>query len=150
MENMKALIVGIITGIAAYLNPISGDIVSMLAVFTLNFVFGLLAALFACNETFSFRKAWKCVTEATIFFVLICSVYFLGEQKGNSDGALQCISFISYSVFYFFGVNILRNIKLLLPGSRTIGFIYDILSIEFAKKIPGLNNYLGKQKQQTE
>lgn len=146
MENIKSLFIGIIMGIAAYLNPIAGDIVSMLAVFTLNFIFGLLAALFACNESFSFRKAWKCVTEATIFFVLVCSVYFIGEQKGNSDGALQCISFVSYSVFYFYGVNMLRNMKLLLPGSRTIAFIYDVVSIEFAKKIPGLSNYLGKQK----
>lgn len=146
MGNIKSLSIGIITGIAAYLNPIAGDIVSMLAVFTLNFIFGLLAALFACNESFSFRKAWKCVTEATIFFVLVCSVYFIGEQKGNSDGALQCISFVSYSVFYFYGVNMLRNMKLLLPGSRTISFIYDVVSIEFAKKIPGLSNYLGKQK----
>lgn len=146
MENIKALIIGIITGIAAYLNPIAGDIVSMLAVFTLNFIFGLLAAIVACNESFSFRKAWKCVTEATIFFVLVCAVYFIGQQKDNIEGAMQCISFVSYSVFYFYGVNMLRNMKLLLPGSRTIAFIYEVASIEFAKKIPGLSYYINKQK----
>lgn len=146
MQNIKNLTIGIITGIAAYLNPIAGDIVSMLAVFGLNFAFGLLAGLFACNETFSFRKAWKCVTEATVFFVLVCAVYFIGKQKNNLDGAMQCISFVSYSVFYFYGVNMLRNMKLLLPESRTIAFIYDVVSIEFAKKIPGLSNYIGKQK----
>lgn len=149
MENIKSLFIGIITGIVAYLNPIAGDIVAMLAVFALNFIFGLLAALFACNENFSFRKAWKCVTEATIFFVLVCSIYFIGEQKDNKEGALQCISFVSYSVFYFYGVNMLRNMKLLLPDSRTIAFIYDVVSIEFAKKIPGLSHYLGKQKMQS-
>lgn len=146
MENLKALVIGVITGIAAYLNPIAGDIVSMLAVFALNFIFGLLAAIVACNESFSFRKAWKCVTEATVFFVLVCSVYFIGKQKNNIDGAMQCISFVSYSVFYFYGVNMLRNMKLLLPGSRTIAFIYDVVSIEFAKKFPGLSHYIEKTK----
>lgn len=44
MEDLKTLIVGVLAGIAAYLNPISGDLVSMLAVFMLNFIFGLFAA----------------------------------------------------------------------------------------------------------
>lgn len=145
MEDLKTLIVGVLAGIAAYLNPISGDLVSMLAVFMLNFIFGLFAALFANNESFKFKKAWKCVKEAAVFFVLVMAIFFIGERKGNMDGAIQCVSFVSYSVFYFYGVNMLRNAKLLFPKSRAIAFLYDVVSIEFAKKIPGLSNYLGKE-----
>ena len=145
MENFKALVVSVIAGLMAYLNPISGDLVSMLTVFMLNFFFGLLAAIFVNDKKFKFKKAWKCVKEATIFFVLVVAIFFIGEKKGNMDGAIQCVSFVTYSVFYFYGVNMLRNIKLLFPQSRTIAFLYDVLSIEFAKKIPGLSNYLGKE-----
>lgn len=145
MENFKALIVCVFTGIMAYLNPISGDLISMLVVFLLNFCFGLLAAIIVNDERFKFKKAFRCVSEATIFFLLVCAIFFIGKQKGNIDGAIQCVSFVTYSVFYFYGVNILRNLKLLFPQSRTIVFLYDILSIEFAKKIPGLSNYLGKE-----
>lgn len=145
MENFKALFIGVLTGLAAYLNPISGDMVSMLAIFFLNFVFGLLAALFVVDEKFKFKKAWSCVKEATVFFALVCAIFFIGERKGNTEGAIQCVSFVSYSVFYFYGVNMLRNIKLLFPGNRTIAFLYDVASVEFAKKIPGLSSYLGKR-----
>lgn len=148
MEYFKNLVVGLVTGIVAYLNPISGEIQSLIGVFVLNFVFGLLTALLINHEDFSFRKAWKCVVEATIFFLLICCIYFIGEKKGNPEGALQCVSFVTYTVLYFYGVNILRNIRNLLPvgsnGYKVFSFLYDVVSVEFVKKIPYLAAYLQK------
>lgn len=146
MEYFKSLIIGLITGVAAYLNPISGEIKSLLAVFALNFLCGLFAALLVNHESFSFKKAFRCVGEAAIFFMLVCCIYFIGEHKGNPNGALQCVSFITYSVFYFYGVNILRNIKEILPnasiGFKVVAFLHYVLSVEFIKNIPYLTNYL--------
>lgn len=145
MDYLKSLFVGLVTGIAAYLSPISGDIKSLIALFAINFLFGLLAGLLVNNETFSFKKAFRCVLEAMAFFVLISAIYYIGEQKGNPDGALQCVSFVTYSVFYFYGVNVLRNWKLLCrKGSATykcVSFIYYIVSVEFIKSVPFLENY---------
>lgn len=138
-------------GIAAYLNPVIGDIKSLVAVFALNFVFGLLAALLVNHESFSFKKAFRCVIEACVFFLLTCSIYWVGDHKGNPEGALQCVSFITYSVFYFYGVNILRNIKHILPegsvGYKVVSFLYYVLSVEFIKNIPYLTNYLNNNKE---
>lgn len=146
MDYIKNLFVGLIMGIAAYLNPISGEIKSLVAVFAVNFLFGLLAALLINKESFSFKKAFRCIVEASVFFVLVCSIYWIGEHKGNPAGALQCVSFITYSVFYFYGVNVLRNIRLLLPdnsvGYKVFAFLYYFVSVEFIKNIPCLNSYL--------
>lgn len=145
MYYLKNLIVGLVTGVAAYLNPISGDIKSLIALFTINFLFGLLAGLLVNNEAFSFKKAFRCILEAMAFFVLISAIYYIGEQKGNPDGALQCVSFVTYSVFYFYSVNVLRNWKQLCrPGSATykcVSFIYYVVSVEFIKNVPYLCNY---------
>ncbi len=139
MDYFKNLLIGLVTGIAAYLNPISGEIKSLIAVFALNFICGLLTALLINHESFSFKKAWRCIVEATIFFVLVSCIYFIGEHKGNPEGALQCVSFITYSVFYFYGVNILRNIKEILPNSsngyKVVAFLHYVLSVEFIKNI---------------
>lgn len=103
---------------------------------------------FAPYADFSFKKAWRCIVEATIFFALVSCIYFIGEHKGNPEGALQCVSFITYSVFYFYGVNILRNIKEILPNSsngyKVVAFLHYVLSVEFIKNIPYLTNYLQK------
>ena len=148
MDYFKNLLIGLITGIAAYLNPISGEIKSLIAVFALNFICGLLTSLLINHESFSFKKVWRCIVEATIFFALVSCIYFIGEHKGNPEGALQCVSFITYSVFYFYGVNILRNIKEILPNSsngyKVVAFLHYVLSVEFIKNIPYLTNYLQK------
>ncbi|MEG2150280.1 MAG: phage holin family protein [Bacteroidaceae bacterium] len=149
MEYLKNLFVGLQLGIVAYLNPISGEIKSLLGVFVINFLCGLIAALLVNKESFNFKKAFRCVIEAMVFFLLVVCIYWIGEHKGNPSGALQCVSFITYSVFYFYGVNILRNIKLVLPnnsvGYRVVSFFYYVLSVEFIKNIPYLTAYLNKQ-----
>lgn len=81
MEYFKNLVVGLLTGISAYLNPISGEVHSLIAVFFLNFFFGLLSALLVSHESFNFRKAWRCIVEATVFFTLICCIYYVGDTR---------------------------------------------------------------------
>ena len=78
MDQIRNLLVGLITGLAAYLNPISGEMYSLFGVFFLNFMFGLLAALISNGESFDFKKAFRCIGEASIFFLLVCSVYVIG------------------------------------------------------------------------
>lgn len=150
-STVKTLLVGLLTGLAAYLHPLTGDMYSLMGVFVLNFLFGLLAGLLASGETFQFRKAWKCVSEATIFFVMVCAIYFIGEHKGNPDGALQCVSFVTYSIIYFYAVNILRNLRQLLPegsvGCKVVAWLHWVVSVEFVKRIPYLKEYLNIGKQ---
>ena len=145
IDYMKKLFVGLLTGLAAYLNPISGDIKSLVALFFFNFLFGLVAGLLANNESFSLKKAFRCIIEAMVFFLLVAAIYFIGDHKGNPDGALQCVSFITYSIFYFYGVNILRNLKLMATSGtafyKVVSFLYYVVSVEFIKHIPFLTNY---------
>ena len=145
IDYMKNLFVGLLTGLAAYLNPISGDIKSLVALFFFNFLFGLPAGLLANNESFSLKKAFRCIIEAMVFFLLVAAIYIVGDHKGNPDGALQCVSFITYSIFYFYGVNILRNLKLMATSGtafyKVVSFLYYVVSVEFIKPIPFLTNY---------
>lgn len=145
IDYMKNLFVGLLTGLAAYLNPISGDIKSLVVLFFFNFLFGLAAGLLANNESFSLKKAFRCIIEAMVFFLLVAAIYFIGDHKGNPDGALQCVSFITYSIFYFYGVNILRNLKLMATSGtafyKVVSFLYYVVSVEFIKHIPFLTNY---------
>lgn len=148
MYYLKNLFVGLVTSAAAYLHPVSGDIKSLIALFAVNFLFGLLAGLLANNEIFSLKKAFRCILEAMSFFMLVCAIYYIGEQKGNPDGSLQCVSFVTYSVFYFYGVNVLRNWKLLCRTGSTmykcVSFLYYVVSVEFIKSVPFLSNYYQK------
>ena len=146
LEQFRSLLVGITLAVLAFLKPIDGELTSLLLVFFLNFVFGYLSGMIANREDFDLKKALRCGGEATVFFVLCCAIYTIGKVKGEHQGALQCVSFISYVVIYFYALNILKNLKKIFkydtPPWYVVAFIYYVLRFKFIEKVPYLTEYL--------
>jgi hypothetical protein len=111
IENIRSLCVGIAIAVIAFLKPIEGELTSLMIVFFLNFFFGYLSGMIANHEDFSIKKALRCGAEATVFFILCCAIYTVGQMKHQYEGALQCVSFVTYVVLYFYALNILKNLK---------------------------------------
>ena len=118
IENIRSLCVGIAIAVIAFLKPIEGELTSLMIVFFLNFLFGYLSGMIANHEDFSLKKALRCGAEATVFFILCCAIYTVGQMKHQYEGALQCVSFVTYVVLYFYALNILKNLKKIFkPGT---------------------------------
>lgn len=141
MENIKILLVGTLSALAAYLSPISSVIFSILYVFLLNFACGYLAGM-ANGEKFAWKKAFSTVKEVAIYYIILVSVFIVGERMGDDSAALQAITTITYAFIYFYSVNILRNLSFTFKDSKAIAFIYYIVSFEVIKKIPFLENFI--------
>jgi hypothetical protein len=114
-------------------------------------VCGILADVIANNCRFQLRKALSFVRDMTLFFALVCFLYYLGKQMHNSDATLDLISYTTYIVFWAYGTNILRNLLLILPEKspayKVMHFLYYLLSVEFVKDIPGLQSFLKKEEE---
>lgn len=108
-ERLRELLVGVVIAVVAYLKPIDGELKTLALVFFLNFAFGYLSGMIAKGEKFELKKALICVGHATIYFVLCAAVYTIGRWKGQMDGAIQCVSMITYVVIYFYGMNITQK-----------------------------------------
>ena len=149
VEQVKNMIAGIVLSILAYLEPIDGELKSLFLVFFLNFVFGYLSGMVK-GEDFSLKKALVCIGHAAIFFVLCASVYVIGKAKGQMAGAVQCVSFITYLVLYFYSLNILKNCKKIFKEDtapwHVVNTLYFILRFKFIEQIPFLKDYLDTQK----
>lgn len=149
-EQVKNVLIGIVTAVLAYLKPIEGELWSLFLIFFLNFAFGYLSGMIANKEDFNFKKAFRCIGEATVFFVLCTAIYALGRLKGQDDGALQCVSFITYTIIYFYGTNVLKNLKEIFRPSTTpwlvVAFLYYVLRFGFIERIPFLAAYLNLQR----
>jgi len=150
-DNYRTLIAGLIAGILGWLEPISGDVFTLIYIFALNFLFGYLADRIAAGNDFSLKKAWRCLTEATLFFLLVVSIYGIGKLKHQPEAAIQCVSTVAYIVMYFYATNILRNLKQVLrpatPAFRVVDFLYYIVSFEIIHRIPFLSDYLNKKQE---
>lgn len=148
-EQIKQMVVGIIIAVLAYLKPIEGELWSLFLVFFLNFLFGYLSGMIANAEEWDFKKALRCVGEATVFFVLCTAIYAIGRLKGQMDGAVQCVSFVTYLVIYFYGLNILKNCKKIFKKDtapwHVVSALYFVLRLKFVERIPFLSEYLNSK-----
>lgn len=149
IDELKIWIIGVISAVAAFLNPISGDIYSMAVLFAANFFFGLIADI-SNGGNWEKRKVWTAFKEAGLFFAFVFFIYGIGTLKGNMLGAQQCVSFVGYSLIYFYSTNICRNMcRITREGSvahAVFQWFFWILSVEFIKRIPYLKAYLEGKK----
>lgn len=148
--DIKDVLIGVLLAVLAFLRPMQGELWSLVIVFFLNFLFGYLSGMIAKGEEFSLKKALVCVGHATVFFILCLAIFGIGKLKGEERAAMQCVSFFTYLVLYFYGLNILRNLKAMFrkgtPPWHVVGFLYYVLRFEFIKKVPYLNGYFEQDK----
>ena len=146
IETFKAFFVTLIIEFLTYFKPLGDEIFILGMVFVVNFFCGLLNDIIVKKKSFQFRKAWSCIVQITTFFAMVFFVYTFGEKKGWNIGAIQCVSFLTYVVTWFYSQNSLKNLKELFrigtPARRVCEFLFYILSVEFIKDIPFLTKYL--------
>jgi hypothetical protein len=142
IRNLIITIFGVLLG---YFAPLKDIVFVIFFIFLLNCLFGLVAGVGVQGEKFSLKKFFRCIMETLVFYVIVLSIFIIGEKMGNIDGALQCISGVVYAIIYFYSVNILRNANKLLPKSKVIKFLYYVLSFEVIKKIPYLQQFQEKK-----
>lgn len=142
----KNAAVSIALAVLAYLRPLQGELSSLFLIFFANFIFGYLSGMIANKEDFELKKAARCVGEATVFFVFCTCIYAIGKFKSQEQGALQCVSYVTYVVIYFYGLNIIKNCKKIFKEGSTpwliFAFLYYVLRFEFIERIPYLKSYL--------
>lgn len=141
-DTIRNLFVSIVSVLVGYFAPLKDIVFVIFFVFLLNCVFGLIAGVGVQGERFNLKKFFRCILETLVFYVIVLSIYLVGEKMGNPSGAIQCISGVVYAIIYFYTVNILRNAHKLLPKSKGIKFLYYVLSFEVIKKIPYLQQYM--------
>jgi len=141
-EYIKSAIISIVSALMVYLDPVVGNIESLLVLFFANFVIGYITGMVKNGESFEMRKFLMCFVWAAVILALICFFYFLGERNGNKEQTIEFVRWVSLIAIWAFGCNILRNLRHLSYGMGAYYTFFDALytgvSLEFIKKIPFL------------
>lgn len=144
MDSVKLIVTSLFANIAGLLFPIKNDIFGLVLLFSVNFVVGLLADI-GNRRDWSFRKAFCFFRDATIYFVMVASIYMLGKFKGEEVAAVHCVSFMIYVAIYFYGTNILRNARLITNENSTLyrilDFLYYVMSLRVLERYTCLKDY---------
>lgn len=150
ITSLKNLLVTLSSVTLAYFAPVTDMVFVIFFIFMVNCIAGMVAGMVAKHERFSNKKFFHCLLETFVFYVVVLSVFIIGERMHNLSGAMQCITGIVYAICYFYGVNTLRNLRKLFPQSRPLNFIYYVLSFEVVRKIPYLQQFIDKEKEKEE
>ena len=141
------LLASVFSVMFAYFAPIQNMVFVIFFVFAINCMAGMIAGIVAKHERFNLKKFFHCMLETFVFYVIVLSVFTIGEKMRNLDGAIQCITGVVYAILYFYGVNTLRNLNILFPESKVIRFLFYVLSFEVVKKIPYMQQFINKEKE---
>ena len=137
MNDFRSIIIAVTGAFFALLSPIQDFMASMLILFAVNFVFGLLAAIFN-GEKWSWRKAGMCFIYGLIFFATAASMFIVGHFMHTEEQALVCVKYVCFAAIYLFGTNIVRNWRsLCAPGStwhKLTSLLDYILAVKFGEK----------------
>lgn len=151
MENLftplKSVLVTAFCAVLAFFAPIANLIFAVFIIFLLNCIAGIVADVVTDSKAFDLKKFFHCLFETMVFYVIIMAVYFIGDILLNIAGAIQCSTVIVYAILYFYGTNILRNCIKLFPTSKTLKFLYYVLSFEIIKKLPYMERFKEKEKE---
>ncbi len=149
MENLftplKSVLVTALCAVAAFFAPIANLIFAIFIIFLLNCIAGIIADIVVGKGAFDLKKFFHCLLETMVFYMIIMSVYVIGDKLLNMDRAIQCSTVIVYAILYFYSVNILRNCYKLFPTSRTLKFLFYVLSFEIIKKIPYMERFKAEE-----
>lgn len=119
------------------LAPIQNFMYAMVILFSVNFVFGLAAAIIN-QEGWSTKKALKFFVYCGVFFVTTCALFIVGYLMGEKDQATAIVKILCWVALYVFGTNICRNwLQILIPDTpwyKMVDLIYYILSVKFVER----------------
>lgn len=143
---LKTFIATCLSSVIAFLTPVQNAMSLLMLVALADMLCGLISDLRIHGIGFRFRKFFFALLCAAVYLFIVVMVYTVGWFQGDVRESLLVVKTVTYVMVYFYGTNILRNLKLLLPASRVIAFLYYLIGLEFTRKFPELESFLKNEK----
>lgn len=143
----KVFLVVSFTSIANFYAPIFNFLYVIAVWATIDIVAGILAD----HGHWKKRKFRRAFTLLIIYFTIILLAYWTGIMMQESkESILTFSSWISWVMIYYYVGNTLRNLNTRFPDSKTIAFLYWVVTVKFINQISFLEDfYNSKQNKNT-
>jgi phage-related holin len=130
--------------LAACFEPV-GFLLRLVAVlFFVDFLSGILKSRKRCGcwTLRSKRLRWSFVKMFVYMCVMSLTFYVCEAMQLARETALAAVKIQVWCIVYIEGLSIVENLHILFPNDKFLAFIHYLLSVEFLKYIPVLNNFL--------
>ena len=142
IDIIKALAAAFIGTLLAVVQPVQGALMLLLTFAGIDIIFGILTGVFQSHERFGFRKFIMSALYLSIYLGVVVMIYTVGRFQNDTNEALYLVKIITYVFIYFYSVNILKNMKRLMPENMVIRFLDYFIGLQFMKKIDAIAGFM--------
>lgn len=146
MDSIKTVTVTAISALLAYLGPVHNVMILLFIMAGIDVLIGIPAAIVRDKERFRFKKFILAAVYLLIYLCIIALIYTVGQFQGDEAATLIVVKTLTYVFIYFYAANTLKNLHKIFPQHKGIAFMDYIIGLEFTKKIPQLEAFLNKDK----
>lgn len=144
MEDIRSYIIMCVGAVFTLLAPIENFMYAMLLLFSVNFIFGIVAAR-VNKEPWDMKKALKFFLYCGVFFGVSAVLFLIGYCMDEKEQATAVVKILCFAAVYIFGTNIFRNwLNIITPGGVWYKFVdlcYYVLSIQFIERFPRVKKW---------
>lgn len=146
MNDIKALLIGVVSCIITLLNPIRDYMTGMLIVFTFNYLVGWIADSVNGGK-WSMKKTLSFGMQCFVFFGIIVFLFLIGHFMHKQAEALVGVQYVCIIAVWAYLRNSFRNLRdhILKKGSTMwliVDILYFIISFEMIEKLPSVKKYI--------
>ncbi|MCR4774605.1 MAG: phage holin family protein [Prevotella sp.] len=149
IDNVKIIMVNIASVILAFFQPIEDFCLAVFILLVANYICGLLADIIK-GEEWSKRKTLQFFTHAVMLYGLALLIFACGHFMHARVEATQVVGYLFYVAFFFYGTNVVRNLRSLSvvdsPMYKLTDFLYYLLTFKIVEKIPFLSGYVARKR----
>ena len=128
INQVKNIFIFALTALMGIITTAQWSFIALFFGFVFNFFIGMNADRVRNKKDFSMKKATDGIK---LFMFYVITVFFIfAVLHKNVEFANDVVNWLTYIVCYFFTTNIFRNAKICFPNSKSISFIYHLLSTE--------------------
>jgi len=128
--------------LVAYFEPLRSAMFVLMFVFFLDMIIAIYADIVVNRKDFKPKKFLTAFFYVAIYLMIIVCVYIVGERMGDAEESLYVDKIVTYIFIYFYIVNILKNLRIIVPENRPIAFLEFTFGLEFLKRIPNLDEFI--------
>ena len=120
----------------------------LLVLFFIDMAACILTVLFVYKKRINAKEFLFSFIYVAIYISIITGIHFVGERMDDELESLFIVKMITYVFVYFYGVNILSNLRIMFPENRAIKFLDYYFGLQFMKYLPTLGTFLNHEKKQ--
>jgi hypothetical protein len=133
--------------IAAYFEPITALLILVVALFTFDFVTGVIKSVKVTGRLSlkSKRLRWSFVKMFVYMSVMAVTFYVCEAMQLTDSTAISVVKVEVWMIVYIEGLSIVENLKIIFTGDKFLNFLHYMLSVEFLKYIPFVSKFLKEE-----